>query len=441
VIGEAVAMLMKRIVFCTFGSLGDIYPLLALARELRLRGHWPVIATTPAYRRLIQSSNIGFHPVRPDFDPTDPEILSRVMDRRTGGRYIVCNILLPALREAYEDTAAVAEDADLLVIHPMALSAFLFARKAGAPWASVALAPMSLYSIYDPPVVAGVPFAELLAARGPAVQRHLLKGMAMLFEPLWKPFRRFERDLGLPPAPNPLFWGQSPHLTLGLFSRVLAEPQRDWPVSARATGFPFFDQGQGNSPELQRFLDAGEPPIVFTLGSAAVGVAGDFFQQSAEAAYQLGRRAVLLVGRDPANHPTRPLPQDVIAVPHAPHAAVFPRAGLIVHQGGIGTTAEAMRAGRPMLVVPYSHDQPDNAARLTRLGIARSVPRERYDAAMAAREIRTLLWDPAYANRAVEVGLRVRSEAGTSTACDLMERLLSQTGDLTAAFTAGILAH
>jgi UDP:flavonoid glycosyltransferase YjiC (YdhE family) len=94
-----------------------------------------------------------------------------------------------------------------------------------------------------------------------------------------------------------------------------------------------------------------------------------------------------------------------------------------------------------MLVVPYSHDQPDNAARLTRLGIARSVPRERYDAAMAAREIRTLLWDPAYANRAVEVGLRVRSEAGTSTACDLMERLLSQTGDLTAAFTAGILAH
>jgi Glycosyltransferase family 28 N-terminal domain len=101
-------MSMKRIVFCTFGSLGDIYPLLALARELRLRGHRPAIATSPAYRELIESKNIGFHPVRPEIDVTDPEILSRVMDRRTGGRYIVCDILLPALREAYEDTATAA---------------------------------------------------------------------------------------------------------------------------------------------------------------------------------------------------------------------------------------------------------------------------------------------------------------------------------------------
>jgi rhamnosyltransferase subunit B len=104
-------MRMKRIVFCTFGSLGDIYPLLALARELRLRGHRPAIATTPAYRGLIESTNVGFHPVRPDIDVTDPEMLSRVMDRRTGGRYLVCDILLPALREAYEDTAAAAADA------------------------------------------------------------------------------------------------------------------------------------------------------------------------------------------------------------------------------------------------------------------------------------------------------------------------------------------
>ena len=434
-------MSMKRIVFCTFGSLGDIYPLLALARELRLRGHRPAIATSPAYRELIESKNVGFHPVRPEVDVTDPEILRRVMDRRTGGRYIVCDILLPALREAYEDTAAAAANADLLVVHPMALSAFLYARKAGAPWASVALAPMSLYSIYDPPVLAGVPFAEGLAARGPAFQRYLLKAMARLFEPLWKPFRRFENELGLSPAPNPLFWGHSPHLALGLFSPVLAAPQRDWPASARATGFPFFDQGEGNSAELQQFLHSGEPPVVFTLGSAAVGVAGDFFEQSAEAAHLLGRRAVLLVGRDPANHPKGRLPPGVIAVPYAPHAAIFPRASVIVHQGGGGTTAEAMRSGRPMLVVPYSHDQPDHAARLTRMGIARTVPRERYDASVAAREIRALVWDRSYTEQAWEVGLRVSGETGTTAACDLLEQLIGQTGNLTAAPMARILAH
>jgi rhamnosyltransferase subunit B len=361
------------------------------------------------------------------------------MDRRTGGRHIVCDILLPALREAYEDTAVAA--ADLLVVHPIALAAFLLARKAGKPWASVALAPVSLYSIYDPSVLAGVPFAEGLAARGPSFQRYLLKAMATLFEPLWKPFRSFERELGLPPAPNPLFWGHSPHLALGLFSPLLAAHQRDWPVNAHTTGFPLFDYGESNSTELQQFLDSGEPPIVFTLGSAAVGVAGDFFEQSADAAHQLGRRAVLLVGRDPRNQPKRQLPSGVMAVPYAPHAALFPRASVIVHQGGIGTTAEAMRAGRPVLVVPYSHDQPDHAARLTRLGVARSVSREGYDAGVAAREIRALLWDKSYAEQACAIGLRARRETGTTTACDLLERLVSGTPGLTTAPAAHILAH
>jgi UDP:flavonoid glycosyltransferase YjiC (YdhE family) len=180
-------------------------------------------------------------------------------------------------------------------------------------------------------------------------------------------------------------------------------------------------------PELERFLEAGDAPIVFTLGSAAVGTADDFFRESAAAARSLGRRAVLLVGRNPCNHPVGELPPGVIAVPYMPHAAVFPRASVIVHQGGIGTTGEAMRAGRPMLVVPYSHDQPDHAARLTRLGVARRVPRERYNAAVAAREIRGLLEDARYAERAAEIGSRVRAETGAVTASYLLTGLLERT--------------
>lgn len=195
----------KRIVFCTFGSLGDLYPVLAVAREMKHRDHSPVIATSLVYRNRVEAEGVAFHSVRPDIDVTDPEILRRAMDRRTGGRYIVCDLILPALRESYEDTAAVAAEADLLVTHPMALAAFLYARKTGIRWASLGLAPTSLYSIYDPPVLAGVPFAEKLATFGPFWQRYLLKTMAFLFEPLWKPFRKFEKELGLLRPRTPCF--------------------------------------------------------------------------------------------------------------------------------------------------------------------------------------------------------------------------------------------
>src|SRR5215471_16062960 len=416
----------KQILFCAFGSLGDVYPVLALAREMKQRGHSPVVATNAVYRQLVESEGVEFHPVRPDVDVSDPAILRRAMDRRNGARYIFGELILPSIRETYQDTVAAANGADMIVTHPVTLAALVFARKSNIPWTSVALSPVSLFSVYDPPVFTGVPFAEKLATFGPAFQRVFLKTMAFLLEPIWKPFRALEKDLGLPPLPNPLIWPPQANLVLGLFSPVLGAPQRDWPSTAYAAGFPFFEHGNGNSVELQRFLDAGEPPIVFTLGSAAVGAAGDFFEQSAEAAHSLGQRAVLLVGRDPRNQPVGKLPQRVIAVPYAPHAAVFPRASVIVHQGGIGTTGEAMRAGRPMLVVHYSHDQPDHAVRLTRLGIARRLPRERYNASTAVQQIQALLQDPNYAVRAADIGTRISKEKGVATASDLLQDLLKQ---------------
>jgi UDP:flavonoid glycosyltransferase YjiC (YdhE family) len=136
----------------------------------------------------------------------------------------------------------------------------------------------------------------------------------------------------------------------------------------------------------------------------------------------LGRRAVLLTGREAANTPAA-LPKSVIAVPYAPHAAVFARARVVVHQGGIGTTAEAMRAGRPSLVVPYSHDQPDHARRWRCLGLAANLARESYGAESAARAIQKLLDDPSYAVRAAEVGRRVASENGVVAAADAIEEL------------------
>jgi UDP:flavonoid glycosyltransferase YjiC (YdhE family) len=173
---------------------------------------------------------------------------------------------------------------------------------------------------------------------------------------------------------------------------------------------------------LEEFLASGPPPLVFTLGSAAVLNAGDFYEQSARAAEALGQRAVLLVGHDERNQPSRTLPDSIIAAPFAPFSDLFPRARAIIHQGGVGTTAQALAAGKPMLVVPYSHDQPDNARRVARLGVAGVIRRRDYNASAAEREIRSLLADPRKNEAAAELGSRVSSEDGTREACDALER-------------------
>src|SRR5215468_8899436 len=120
---RGLAMNGKRIVFCAFGSLGDVYPVLALAREMKQRGHSPVIATNAVYRPLVESEGVEFHPVRPDVDVSDPAILRRAMDRRNGARYIFGELILPSIHETYEDTAAATKSADMIVTHPVTLAA------------------------------------------------------------------------------------------------------------------------------------------------------------------------------------------------------------------------------------------------------------------------------------------------------------------------------
>ena len=213
---------------------------------------------------------------------------------------------------------------------------------------------------------------------------------------------------------------------LALFSSLLGRSQRDWPESTRTTGFVFYDGDEGRTelePELTRFLDRGPPPLVFTLGSAAVITAGNFYEESASAVAALGMRAVLLVGADPANLPRQTLSKDILAVKYAPYSKLFPRASAIIHQGGVGTTAQALRAGKPMLIMPYSHDQPDNARRMRRLGVAKVVQRRHYRAERAAKFIAKLLADPRYRSKAEEAAGQIAVEDGVRDACDALEAL------------------
>ena len=420
-----------RVVLNTFGSFGDIHPYMAIAMELQRRGHVPVIATMEIYREKIEGAGLEFVPVRPNIPQPkeqDPELIEKIMEPRTGPRFLTERLVFPAVRESYADLVEAVKGADLLVTHPAAPAGPLVGRKTGMPWISTVLAPFSFISAYDPPVPPYWQWTRRLSVLGPEVMGFLLNLSKSMYKA--KAVTQFRDELGLPDTGNPMFEGQhSPARVLALFSEVFAQRQPDWPPQTAITGFCFYDgHHEAVVPrELIRFLDSGAPPIVFTLGSSAVWVARDFFRESIEAARSIGRRAVLLIG-DERNLP-RALPQGVIAVDYVPYQSLLPRACAVVHHGGVGTTSQALLAGVPTLIVPFAFDQSDNAEHAFRIGTSRTLYRKNYQAPRVANELEELLRHPYYSQRALEVSQKLKRENGPVRASDLIEQVLSGTPD------------
>jgi UDP:flavonoid glycosyltransferase YjiC (YdhE family) len=427
---------MKRIVFATWGSYGDLHPYMALALELQNRGHHSVIATSPIYREKIEAAGLEFAPVRPDLpEPDSPEaaeIIKGVSHSIKGPAYLFEKLLMPPLEATYNDTLAAVKyhgGADLIVAHQVPLVSPIVAEVTGLPRVSCLLFPISFASVYDPPTPPQFPFMRSVVTLHPLIGKVLMSIGKSWMLPWVRPVQDLRRKLGLGASPHPIFEGQhSPLLVLGLFSKLLGQVQPDFPANTRITGFPFYDEDQQLPPELENFLDAGEPPIVFTLGSSLVWSAGDFYRTSMEAAAKLGRRALLLVG-DMRNVPDAALSDQIFAIEYAPHQLVMPRAGAIVHQGGIGTTAQALRAGKPTLIVPHGQDQPDNARRCKDLGVARVLPPSQYKAERVIMELSQLLENKEYAQHAVSAAREIRQESGTLTACDAIEEILNKGGN------------
>jgi rhamnosyltransferase subunit B len=410
---------LARILFTTFGSYGDLHPYMAIGIELRRRGHTVTIATAASYESKVVSEGLQFHPVRPDIKLGDNAMVEYVMDRKHGTERIL-RFLSEHVRESYDDTLPAARQADVIVTHPITFASVLVARQLGIPWISSVLAPISFLSSYDPPVPSQTPGLIKARALGVGPMRALWQLGKFATRRWIKPVFALRRELGLADTGHPLFEGShSPRLVLALFSRHLADAQPDWPPRTTITGFPFYDRHheQQTPPELQRFLAGGPPPIVFTLGTSAVSAAGHFYRDSLRAVERMGARAVFLTGPMSQGLPEK-LPATAIAIPYAPHSEVFSRAACIVHQGGVGTTAQAMRAGRPMLIVPFAHDQFDNAELVRRKGAAMVLYHVRYNAAAAEKALRQL---PACEAAAVRLGEQVRAEDGTKAAADAIE--------------------
>ncbi|HEY6987612.1 MAG TPA: glycosyltransferase [Bryobacteraceae bacterium] len=425
---------MARIVLNPFGSLGDLHPYLAIAIELQRRGHTAVIATSEVYRSKVQAEGVGFAPVRPDAGELlgNAALMDKIMHPRRGSEYLIRDYLLPQVGNAYEDLNAACDGADLLVTHVAGYAGPIVAEARNLPWISVALQPAIFFSTYDPSVLASAPWLRHLhnLGRWPFAALHaLIKWHVQLWT---GPIVRLRRKLGLPATSiNPVLEGFSPFGTLALFSARFARPQPDWPANVRMCGFVFYDKRDAEgAPDrgLAEFLKSGPPPVLFTLGSSAVMRPGAFYEESAAAARKLGIRALLLAG----NYAPQQSSSEVYVTDYASYSEIMSRVAASVHSGGVGTCAQAMRSGRPMLVVPWSHDQPDNAERLRNLGVSRTIERSRYTAATASPELDRLLNEPSYETAATQIARELAKEDGLSAACDSLEAALSNQSTLLA---------
>jgi rhamnosyltransferase subunit B len=420
---------MARVLLATFGSLGDLHPYIAVGRALKARGIQARIATCTDYQAFVEAAGLEFAPVAPSLAElgTPQELARKVADPMRGSQVLVQGLIMPHLRETHQQLRAAAADADLLIGHPLTFMLQVVADEQHKPWLSTILAPASFVSRHDPPAMAPLNTLQIARRMGPWVYGALVRLIRVAVRRWERPLHEYRRELGLPKSDKIMVLeGQFSALgTLALFDAPLMQPQPDWPPHTHLCGTPLYDgtaPDPGTLAQLQQFLAAGEPPLVFALGSSAVWLGGNFWLAALEAARQLGRRAILITGAGTLPN----LPQSAREFSYLPYSQVFPHACAVVHQAGIGTLAQALRAGRPQLITPVWFDQPDNAARAARLGVARTLPFRRVTAARLVQQLQPLLAAPAYAVAARDVAASLTGTDGAAVAAGYISETLGR---------------
>jgi UDP:flavonoid glycosyltransferase YjiC (YdhE family) len=407
----------------TIGSAGDVHPFAGLGQALRSRGHRVTLITNGYFEPLARRLGLEFEMVGTAEEyhaaTTDPEL----WHPRKGFAAVARRGILPGLRPVYEIIADRYVPGETVVAASLiALGARLAQEKLGVPLATVALSPIVFRSAYQAPVLPGIPLPAWLPRSAKRFVYWL--GDRRVIDPvLADETNAFRQEIGLPPVRRLLDrWWHSPQCALGLFPAWFAPPQPDWPSRTCLTGFPLFDERDAAElpDEVKAFLDVGDPPLVFTPGSA-MRHGQSFFAAAVAACRQLGRRGLLLTRfreQLPAD-----LPAQVRHFDYLPFSQVLPRAAALVHHGGIGTTAQALAAGVPQLVMPMSHDQPDNAARLARLGVARVLAPRAFRGPAVARALGQLLSSAVVAGRCRSVAQRLQRANPVHETCEAIERL------------------
>ena len=431
----------RRILVVAFGSRGDVYPMLALARALRQRSHRVLFASNPYFEPLARGMGLEFvgHGSAESF-------AGRMRGSRLEGRgsrplrappgvswvaqgMVQWRIRKRVITESMGWTYRLIEQLrnggeTVVVAHSNALGARIAQEKLGVPLATVHLQPAILRSRYDAP---GLPLPDGASLPLRGLRRLLWASIDCVADRILTPeVNVFRAELRLSPVHRPFAgWIHSPDLVLGLFPDWFAPPPPDWPPNLHLVGFPLLDEsGVCEMPvEMRSFVNTGVPLLVFTVGSFARR-SRRFFEVSVEVCSRMGWRGLLLA-------PSRELvpvalPETVRFFEYAPLRDVLPGAAAIVHHGGIGTTALALAAGVPQLVVPFADDQSDNAARVQRLNAGMVMTRAAYRPRAVARALEKLLASSGIALACRSAAERMRRQDPLSEACRLIETLGSR---------------
>lgn len=364
---------MKFIVSAV-GSDGDINPMIEISHALALRGHEVEFLANEYFESKIRRAGLAFYPIGDlalfESIVSDPRLWHPRQAFAAVWRTI--NDTLPLAYKGLEERVAAcpAGQSPVLVSTTLALAGRVMQEVKGLKIATVHLSPGCLVSRYDPPANPDFDFP----ARAPQWLKDFyvyLVDTQILDRSCRADVNRFRAQFGLPPVAH-IFtkWLHSPDKVIYAFPRWYAEPQKDWPPNAVFTGFPLYmkKEHESLSAAVESFITAGAPPVVFTAGSAHAH-SREYFERAMMAVNAVGARAIF-VSKYKEQLPD--LPANIIHTVFEPFDLLFARAAVVCHHGGIGTSAQALRAGVEHFVTPFAHDQFDNAKRLEGLGVARS---------------------------------------------------------------------
>lgn len=383
---------MKTILFPTLGSSGDVIPLLNISQALNKRGYQAKLIASPVFRNIASESDVDLIPLgnEQQFNAmlNNPDLWHPTR----GFSVIVKQGIIPYLRPLFE-IIQTFDPQNTLIVSPLLLfGSHLAHEKYGYPFITLQLQPSLLRSAYAPPVLGGF---EIPAWYPPSLVCLYYKLLDRSFiDPVLAPaINAYREELGLP-AVHRIFdqFLFSPIKNICLFPDWYAPPQADWPPNTCLTGFiGHHSAAQPLSAELNSFLSEDDNPLVFTAGTA-MRHGNDFFRTAISATQMLGKRAIL-VSRQ-RQQIFENLPKGILYQPYTDFSQLLPHASVFIYHGGIGSLAQATAAGVPQLIMSLSQDQPDNAARICRLGLGDSIKPHQFKPKIVAQKIERLSTNP-----------------------------------------------
>lgn len=411
-----------RVILVSVGTIGDTLPFLGIGRELLSRGHEVFFLGNGAYRAQAKQAGVEF-----------VELISPAESERQAAQRGNWHCGWKAMREGFanllQDVPTVYRAiADLhqpgrtvVAATGLMFGARIAQEKFGLPTVTVHLQPAGFRTERDP-VYWSKYVPECL------IREMYRVGDAVVDFQLARPLNDFRSKLGLPPIRGVMNdWWNSPQSTVGAFPAFFAPSRRAWPSTVRFVGFPMY-HGVDDFPEaerLQSFLERRPRPIVI-CPTSAIDDARALIGHALEAVRRLNRPAVVLASRLDALPAT--LPDQVAHFRFVPNQRLLPHAGALVHNGGIGTTAAALHAGIPQLVVPRILDQPDNARRLRGLGVAEVLSPRQCRAESLTNALRRLLESSQTAERCRRYAAECARIDGIAATASEIERVGTAVG-------------